>query len=72
MTDFILLTPQIGADTMPTRVDLPKDIVKQSLEAVRAVRLRNIKAARNPLIKTALEDEANTLWMAMNSLTETE
>lgn len=55
---------------MATRVELPKDLVKTALEQAASLRARNIKAATNALIKTALEDEERQIRAAIGIMTE--
>lgn len=56
---------------MPTIVQLPKDLVKPALEQALALRNRNSKAATNPVIKEAFEQEAIAIAKAIPLLEST-
>lgn len=55
---------------MPTIVELPKPLLKAALEQAISLRRRNVTAATNELIKTALEDEIKVLRNAIDSARE--
>lgn len=53
---------------MATKVELPKEIVRPALEQAAALRARNAKAATNPVIKHALEQEEAAIRAALNTI----
>lgn len=53
---------------MATRVDLHKDLIKTLLEQGIGLRQRQIKAASNPIIKQALDEELSHINRAMLAL----
>ena len=55
---------------MATRVELPKEIVKIALEQACTLRLRQLKAATNDLIKKALDDEERQIRAGIATITE--
>ena len=56
---------------MATRVELPREIVKIALEQACTLRLRQMKAATNDLIKKALDDEERAIRTAISTITDT-
>lgn len=55
---------------MAVKVELSKDILKTLIEQGISLRNRQIKAATNALIKSALEEEIKGLTASSNSITE--
>lgn len=55
---------------MAIRIELPKELVKDALTQAASLRVRNIKASNNPIIKQALEEEERQIRAAINSFTE--
>lgn len=55
---------------MATRVELPRELVKNALENAIALRERQIKAATNQIIKDALAQEQAVITAAATQLTE--
>ena len=56
---------------MATKVELPKEIVKDALTQAAALRARNIKSSSNPIIKGALEEKERQIRAAIGSLLDT-
>lgn len=55
---------------MATRVELPKELVKDALAQAKSLRTRNAKATNNAIIKQALQEEEAHIAAAMNTLTD--
>lgn len=55
---------------MAVRVELPKELMRRALEKEKASTERAAKATGNPVIKDALQTEANTYNTAITSITE--
>lgn len=55
---------------MATKIDLPKDLIKEAFTAKLASLKRAQTAATNKLIKAALDDELSQITLAIASMTE--
>lgn len=55
---------------MATRVELPKDMMRQLIDQGIQLRNRQRNGALNDIIKQALEQELQTLQAAKNTLTD--
>lgn len=55
---------------MATRVELPKELIKQAIDQAISLRYRQIKATGNAMIKAALEEELKHLAGAKDTCAE--
>lgn len=56
---------------MPTRIELPKELVKSAFVQKQQSLRRAITQATNALVKSALDDELSQITKAIDTMTET-